>query len=144
MPAFQREQRKRPVLNGRPSNNFGPPIGIFYPAFDSFFATMKSSERLPVDPDKYSLVRTLFNVSADIYTDKKQRMESIREVLRGIIGRSFISESVPGVEADSVIVNPCGNCKAYSLVLEGKNEIGAGSADPCNQACLSYRKYWAS
>jgi hypothetical protein len=145
MPGFQHEQRARPVLNGRPSDNFGPPVGLFHPAFNCFSATMKSSERLPeaVAAHKYPLIRELFQAAASIYSEAKERMNRIRDILTTIIGRPFISTSASGVEADSVIFKPCGNCMAYSLVLEGKNEIGTGAADPYNQACLSYRKYWA-
>ncbi|TFK59592.1 hypothetical protein BDN72DRAFT_883895 [Pluteus cervinus] len=43
---FIDEQNKRPVLNGRPFNNFGPPIGLFHPVFNSFRAALTSQEPL--------------------------------------------------------------------------------------------------
>ena len=60
MPRFQNEQERRPVFNGRPLYNSGPPFGLFHPVFNSFNAAMRDPERSYVNATMYSLVKALF------------------------------------------------------------------------------------
>ncbi|KAG6914878.1 hypothetical protein DXG01_014771 [Tephrocybe rancida] len=144
MPAFKAEQEKRPVLNGRPLHNYGPPVGLFHPVFNSFQAAMTSSERFYADDaGTYSTIRALFRAFADIYTTKEQRTNAINEHLNSLLGTEFVVVDAPGVKSDGVIIHPCGPHYAYTVLREDKNEIGTGNSDPYNQASLAYRKYWA-
>jgi hypothetical protein len=142
MPAFQIEQNKRPVLNGRPSYNYGLPVGLFHPIFDSFQAARKEDLSY-ADAETYASVRELFKASADIYLTKDDRISAINKPLLKLLGRKFLNIFGPSVESDGVLYQHCGLSNAYLLIREVKNEIGSGLADPYNQASLSYRKYWA-
>ena len=142
MPAFLKEQQKRPVLNGRPFHNFGPPIGLFHPIFDSFQAA-KDDESILIDAETYSSVRKLFEASAHIYNNKDRRIDAIDKHLLMLLDASFVGVSASGVLSDGVIIHANGPYSAYLVLREVKNEIGTGSADPYSQGGLSYRKYWA-
>ncbi|KAG6848911.1 hypothetical protein H0H93_012907 [Arthromyces matolae] len=143
MPAFMTEQKKRPVLNGRPLRNHGPPVGLFHPVFNTFRAAM-ITEPFYSDSRTYLLVMELFNTFAEIYDTKSRRIEAIDQCLEELLGRSFITVESEGVKSDGVIQQPCGLSSAYVVIRQVKNEIGTESADPYNEACLFYRKYWTS
>ncbi|KAG6910125.1 hypothetical protein DXG01_012884 [Tephrocybe rancida] len=144
MPAFKAEQEKRPVLNGRPHHNYGPPVGLFHPVFNSFQAAMTSSEHFYADDaETYATLRSLFRAFADIYATKEQRTGAIEKHLSSPLGAQFVVVDAPGVKSDGVIIHPCGRYYAYTALREDKNEIGTGNSDPYNQASLAYRKYWA-
>jgi hypothetical protein len=143
MPTFLNEQQKKPVLNGRPAGNFGPPIGLFHPVFNSFQAAMRNSDRTHGDTETYQLVRELFRAAAGIYERKDERVKEIDEYLPRLLGTSFLPIRAFGVESDGVVFQAVGTCFAYLVIREVKNEMGTGSADPYNQACYAYRKFWA-
>ena len=143
MPAFlKKEQQNRPVLNGRPCHNFGPPIGLFHPIFDSFQAA-KDDESILIDAKTYASVRKLFEASAHIYNDKDKRIDSMDKHLLILLGTRFVGVPASGVLSDGVIIHSTGPYNACLVVREVKNEIGTGSADPYSQGSLSYRKCWA-
>ncbi|KAI0254034.1 hypothetical protein BJV78DRAFT_1188082 [Lactifluus subvellereus] len=118
IPAFQNEQEKRPVFNGRPLHNSGPPIGLFHPVFNSFHAAMRDPERPYADATTHlvPLLRSTFDIV-----------------------------EVQGVNSDGVILQSCGpySVNAYVAIRAIKNEIGTANTDPYNQASLAYRRYWA-
>ncbi|KAF8592735.1 hypothetical protein K439DRAFT_1656135 [Ramaria rubella] len=138
--AFQVEQNKHPVLNGRPSYNDGPLISLFHPVFNSFQATMIKED--PISTETYALVRSLFQASADLYEDKQARTNQITKHLAKLINSAFISAKQPDVLSDGVIMQSCGITYAYLGILEVKN--GTAHSDPSIQGCLAYRKYWVS
>ncbi|KAI5117971.1 hypothetical protein M0805_004905 [Coniferiporia weirii] len=142
MPAFMMEQKSRPVLNGRPCVNFGLPVGLFHPIFDSFQAAMKDDRTHP-DPETYTLVRELFKASAEIYETEDDRISEIDRHLTPLLGNIFMDVRTPDVKSDGVMVQPCGPSIAYLVIRQVKNEMGTGGADPYNEGSLSYRKYWA-
>ena len=81
MPAFSKEQQNRSILNGRPATNYGPPIGLFHPVFDSFSSTITSTEPLPdnaaTDTEGltiYMRVERFFSTCADIYKTEDSRL----------------------------------------------------------------------
>jgi hypothetical protein len=86
-------------------------------------------------------VRALFVAFADIYDTNGERIAAIKQHLVALLGRAFLKLDVPGVQSDGVIIKPCGLSTAYLVVLEVKNEIGEGMADPYNKGNLAYRKY---
>lgn len=143
MPALWDEQKKRPVLNGRPDNNFGPPIGLFHPVFNSFQAALKIPEPTYADAQTYNSVKELFCAVTAIYNNKADRIVAIDKHLSTLLGTHFIDVYSTGVLSDGVMVHSTGICTAYLVIREVKNEIGTTSADPYNQVGLAYRKYWA-
>ncbi|KAI0294704.1 hypothetical protein B0F90DRAFT_1820992 [Multifurca ochricompacta] len=140
MPFFIQEQKNRPLLNGRPINQFGPPIGLFHPVFNSFQAAMASKERVRVDRQAHSNLRKLLASCADLYTLELPRVKTINIYLNALLGASLTSVSVPHTStcADGVILQNSCNSYAYLVIEEVKNEIGTGNADPYTQASLSY------
>jgi hypothetical protein len=143
MPAFRGEQDKRPVLNGRPSHNHGPPVGLFHPVFNSFQAMWKSRTPPHADAKMYTAVKGLFKASADIYATEEKRARAIDRYLTDLIGLAFLTIEAPGVKSDGVVMQSCGISTAYLVIRDINNEIGMGNSDPYNQGSLAYRKYWA-
>jgi hypothetical protein len=136
------EQEKRPVLNGRPDYNSGPPVGLFHPVFNVFQAAMRKPFR--GDAKTYSSVKALSRAFAAMYNLEQDRISEIDIHLPLLLGTSFLTVEAPGVKGDGVMTTPCGPAIAYVAIREVKNEIGMGNADPYNQASLAYRKYWAA
>lgn len=122
MPAFLKEQQKRPVLNGRPCHNFGPPIGLFHPIFDSFQAA-KDDESIFIDAETYSSVRKLFEASAHIYDNKNKRIDAIDKHLLMLLDAYFIGVSASGVLSDGVIIHSRGPYTAYLVLREVKMKL---------------------
>lgn len=112
IPPFLGQQQQRPVLNGRPYNNSGPPIGFFQPVFK---APVRSSERLRGD------AKTYFSVS-------------LRPYLRPLIRDFFVVTS--SVTSDGVILDQWGDSNAYLAMRRITNEIGAAQSDSYNQGSL--------
>ncbi|KAI5122482.1 hypothetical protein M0805_001392 [Coniferiporia weirii] len=142
MPTFLKQQTRRPVLNGRPYNNYGLPVGLFHPVFDSFQAAMKEDVCYP-DAETYASVKELFVASADIYMTEDRRISAINRHLAPLLGSEFTNVRAPYVESDGVIVQRCNLFNAYLVIREVKNEIGMARSDPYNEGSLSYRRYWA-
>ncbi|KAI5121423.1 hypothetical protein M0805_006186 [Coniferiporia weirii] len=103
IPAFLKEQEKRPVLNGRPCNNYGPPIGLFHPIFDSFQAAMKVTQmpRLMCD-----------------------RISAIGKYLDTLLGDTFMTIEASGVKSDGVMT-----LSAAFLVVCPIENTGQGKSD---------------
>lgn len=151
---FSVEQGKRPILNGRPAYHCGPPVGLFHPVFDSFCSAIISTQPLlanaAMDMDMqdgltiYMRVVQFFSTCADIYKTEDDRLKAINNHLTKFLEAPFIVVQETGVKSSGVIVQPCLAYKAYPAILEIKNEIGTGNADPVNQGGLAYRKYWAA
>ena len=141
IPEFQTQQATRPVLNGRPARNFGPPIGLFHPVFNSFHAAMRSQS--PPDSSTYPSIRALFSAFAAIYDKVQDRIAAFSQHLHTLIGGTFLIVDAEGVKSDGIMSTPSCGSLAYPSLLEGKNEIGTGHSDPYNQGSLAYRKYWA-
>ncbi|KAF8592728.1 hypothetical protein K439DRAFT_1379042 [Ramaria rubella] len=138
--AFRVEQEKRPVLNGRPSKNFGPPIGLFHPVFDLFQANMTKED--PVALETYTSVKSLFQASAEMYSEEKYRTAEISKHLKNLVYGTIAPVIADKVVSDGVITAVYGVTHAYLGILEVKNEIGTAGSDPSIQGCLAYRKYW--
>ncbi|KIJ57044.1 hypothetical protein M422DRAFT_23158 [Sphaerobolus stellatus SS14] len=134
------EQQKRPVLNGRPHYNSGPPVGLFHPVFDEFLNMIKQGEEEPVSPGMYQTVKELFESFSAIYDSEASRSEAITPLLNKLIGDDMLDFGNGSVQCDGV---PCHTVTAYPLHWVIKNEAGGGDGDPCNQGALLYRQRWA-
>jgi hypothetical protein len=144
MPNFRVEQDKRPVLNGRPSRNFGLPIGLFHDIFNTFEAEWTNQSLPNAGEGLYTTVKHLFKASADIYENASDRLRAIDPHLVDLLGFSFTVAEAPGVKSDGVLERRCGTSTAYLVIREVKNEIGTAQSDPYHQGSLAYRKYWAA
>ena len=139
---FKSQQYKYPVLNGRPSTLYGPPIGLFHPVFDMMCSTIQNTDmRLP--PQQYEDTKEFLKVSSEIYGTGRSRLSEIKPALRRLLDGTFARVRSDDMESDGVIMHPSCGENAYIVILEAKNEIGAGGSDPYNQVSLAFRKYWA-
>jgi hypothetical protein len=91
----------------------------------------------------YSSVRALFEAFARIYDTEANRFAAIEDLLVTLLGRAFDDTGARGVRSNGVMAESCGPSKGYLIILEVKNEIGTGKADPYNQSSIAYRRYWA-
>lgn len=144
MPVFKEQQQKKPVLNGRPHQNFGLPVGLFHPVFNAFQATMQNPERFYPMTNVYSEIRALFTSFADIYDREENRTADIDKHLTNLLECRFVNTEAKGVKSDGVVSESCGPHIGYPAIREIKNEIGTAGADPYNQGSLAYRKYWVA
>lgn len=120
MPAFLKEQQIRPNFNGHLCHNFGPPIGLFYPIFDSF-QPAKDDEPILIDAETYVLIRNLFEA---IYNDKDKRIDAIDKDLSILLGTRFVGGSASsGVLSDGVIIPSTGPYNVYLAVHEVKMKL---------------------
>ncbi len=113
LPAYQEGQNKKPILNGRPQRNYGPPIGLFHPVFNDFHAAMTSSEPVYTDAEMCSSIKALFEAFADIYDTVAERTTAIDKHLKAILGTPFIVVKAKGVESDGAVVQNYGASVAY-------------------------------
>ncbi|KAG6884082.1 hypothetical protein C0992_007052 [Termitomyces sp. T32_za158] len=143
MPAFLGEQQKRPVLNGRSSDNNGLPIGLFHPVFNSFHSDIQSEERFRPDASVSSSIRELWKAFARIYHSEDDRIEAITPPLAKLLDDTFQVKDITDVRSSGIITDQCGFGTAYPVIAEVKNEMGTSLADPSHQAGYAYRKYWA-
>ncbi|KAG6892706.1 hypothetical protein C0992_012880, partial [Termitomyces sp. T32_za158] len=143
MPDFVGQQKKKPVLNGRPLHNFGLPIGLFHPVFNSLHSDIRSKESIYLDTEIYYSVSELWNAFARIYHSKYDRIKAISHPLAELLDDTFQVREICGTESSGIITDQCGLGTAYLVIKEVKNEIGTSLADPSHQAGYAYRKYWA-
>ncbi len=139
---FESQQYKYPVLNGRPSTLYGPPIGLFHPVFDMMRATIQNAN-MPLPPQQYEDTRELLSVSSEFYGTETSRLSRIKPTLHRLLKSMFVNVRSERMESDGVIQHPSCDGNAYVVILEAKNEIGEGGSDPYNQVSLAFRKYWA-
>ncbi|KAG6836950.1 hypothetical protein H0H93_000590, partial [Arthromyces matolae] len=140
IPAFAIEQEKRPVLNGRPYENYGLPVGLFHPVFNTFHAEMRT-EPYYCNRESSRLVMELFRAFASIYKTEDERIAAIDHCLAKLLGKGFQIIVAEGAKSDGAVPLACGKSYGYPLILEVTNEVGSARVDPSVQACLSYRKY---
>ena len=89
-------------------------------------------------------VERFFSTCADIYKTEDSRLKAVNDQLSELLGFRLVVVQEDGVKSDGLIIHPCGSSLAYLAILQLKNEIGTGNADPANQGSLAYRKYWAA
>jgi len=124
--------------------NHTEPIGLYHPVFNEFQHAMKNTEPFDADVATYDAISDIFGLFSQIYPEKKDRVKAINGHLGALLGRQFTVVEADGVKSDGVVDQPCGDSKAYLVIMEVKNEIGTDHSDPYNQGSLAYQKYWAS
>ncbi|KAF9433529.1 hypothetical protein BGZ76_009319 [Entomortierella beljakovae] len=140
---FSKQQEKNPILNGRPFAKTGPPIALFHTVFGEFLRDI-NDVNLPLTDYRIKLAEDFLWASADLYKDENARMTTIREILGKIVGD--IVDAVCGgsdSRSNGVLLTSVGDQRAYRMILEGKNEVGAGGCDPTVQLAQYYRTYWS-
>jgi hypothetical protein len=143
MPNLIDQQKKRPVLNGRPADLSGLPIQLYHPVFSAFDEFMQSSDVLP-DAADYATAHTLLVQSAALYPKEEMREEVLLPLLRQALHKPLQRiVNANGTKSDfSYTVNCEKHLDALAFLGEQKNEIGTGGCDPSVQAGFSYRQFW--
>ncbi|KZT02786.1 uncharacterized protein LAESUDRAFT_388704 [Laetiporus sulphureus 93-53] len=127
------------VLNGRPAQRVGPPIGLYHPVFDEFKEKLKGDGEISLDVRR--LVREFITASASVYQTKEDRMKGIQHTLGKLVGGPLEKVVGEGFASDRVLLAATNEWSAKILICEVKNEIGTGIVDPYTQACLAYQRY---
>src|SRR5882762_5942271 len=142
---FEKEQEKRPIMNGRPLEKHGLPVHLFHRAFSHFQHTLTDFS-LSLTTDDYRNAHEYISVSAALYASKQRWQEAIVAPLMRAICFDLVSfKSEGGAMPDgSIMMHTPGKILAPGGLFELKNEIGTGNADPAIQGPLSYRKVWVS
>ena len=133
------------MLDGCPGDYLGAPIGLFYDAFNQFQSGLKDAA--PVPEGFPLLVREYINISTAVYRNEKQRHDQLGPVLTDLLQVDLIVMEVPQVKSSSisrVVTSSSSDQHAFQLIVELRNEIGTGNADPFVQAGRAYQKYWSS
>ncbi|CAE7065581.1 unnamed protein product [Rhizoctonia solani] len=129
------------VLNGRPQEAVGLPIGLFHPVFDLFRERIDSPS---FSPTTYQLSNTLPLLTASQYiydqeTGPNGWIEGLQPLLSDLLDLAFQNSGTTGTRSDGIFQGRNG---AYHLIIEAKNEIGTGGSDPSVQGAIAYSNYW--
>jgi hypothetical protein len=138
------EQRDRPIANGRPNDEIGPPIYLYHPVFLEFHSKVQEmSVEIPAD---FQLkVYSFLTKASVIYPDERRRREAVDHLLAQILAFPIMAtQLLDGTSNNGCITIPTGFRNALLLLLETKNEVGTGGCDPSAQAAYSTRKFWVN
>ncbi|KAG1883545.1 uncharacterized protein F5891DRAFT_1203239, partial [Suillus fuscotomentosus] len=136
--AFSTKQDQQEYLCNRPRRAADPvPITLLEPIFAEFVDDCQKYEPTVHDND---FVLQLSEKMASFYPNELARMNTFRQVLRdyGIILNASMVGST-GCTTDRHILST--NGQFVLMIIEGKNEIGSGTAEPFMEAMLYYRKF---
>jgi len=128
----------RQFLCGRPREVADPvPVTLLQPIFAQFVDDCQNHQ--PTDDDNH-LVAELSHKMCSFYRSKLDRMHEFRQIFEnhGVLIHLGIVGS-PREMTDGHLL--FGNSPA--VILEGKNEIGEGSAEPFAEAMFHYRMFLA-
>ncbi|KIO17350.1 hypothetical protein M407DRAFT_85083 [Tulasnella calospora MUT 4182] len=127
---------------GRPFETTGPPISIYHTVFSEFKTHIEAPNAAP--PEDVVTAFHLIQAAAKVYPNENARLRSIRPFIEKLLkrlvprlpaGYSFDPDGVALYDAPVGLVP--------LLVMEAKNDIGAGGSDPDVQGAFSFRKMWA-
>jgi hypothetical protein len=131
--SFAATQEKEEYLCNRPRGAADSlPVTLLEPIFAEFVDDCQDYQ--PTDEDN-NFVRKLSEDMSSFYTEELVRMNAFRQLLRGY-GITLDSSAISST--DGHLLSPNGNF--VQVIVEGKNEIGSGGAEPFMQAMLYYRK----
>lgn len=136
---LMRIQSNEPMLLGRPEDQTGLPVFLYYDGFTRFRQDASNSD-LPITPEMEQMAYKFLISAVKIYKSEEDRFEE-RSLLELMLHHVFSAgpraqKAVP----DGLIRDVWGH---YLYILEAKNDIGDGASDPTVQSALSYRKMWS-
>ncbi|KAG1893517.1 uncharacterized protein F5891DRAFT_985860 [Suillus fuscotomentosus] len=136
--AFSTKQDQQEYLCNRPRRAADPvPITLLEPIFAEFVDDCQNHQPTVRDND---VVLQLSEKMASFYPNELARMNTFWQVLRdyGIILNASMVGST-GCTMDGHLLST--NGQFVLMIIEGKNEIGSGAAEPFMEAMLYYRKF---
>ncbi|KAG8685839.1 hypothetical protein FRC08_012883 [Ceratobasidium sp. 394] len=142
----QQHRPDAPIHNGRPRDKQGLPLGIYHSIFPKFTRNAKSSSV----PDSSDLdeMEELLIAAQNTYPVEADRISAIKDSLETLLDADIILEEIAKWRANGVIKTGRravpGLPRAYTVIIEVKNEIGTGDSDPSVQAAESYAHYWSN
>ncbi|CAB4373929.1 unnamed protein product [Rhizophagus irregularis] len=143
---FSVDQKKNPILNGRPLDLIGPPITLYHRAFSEFLENFEDVN-LEISPDIFNWITDFIFAAAEFYDTEDERLEKIRDILSKkwtIDLIEYQKKSGIGYSCDGVFMCKIKNkLTAYIAFIEGKNEVGLGGCDPSIQGAIYYRDHWS-
>ncbi|KAI9456037.1 hypothetical protein BJY52DRAFT_1384109 [Lactarius psammicola] len=138
---FLRLQERHPIWNGRPSTNRGIPIQLYHPSFAKFLRNIRE-DTIEVDL-KYSATHSLFYSSAMVYSNKAERVDSVKLFLEEAIGHEIFAQCVFDLRSNGACTVYCGGLRALAAETEFKNEIGTGGRDPSHHCATFFHSYYS-
>ncbi|KAG1767473.1 hypothetical protein EV702DRAFT_1146694 [Suillus placidus] len=136
--AFSIKQDEQEYLCNRPHTAADPvPVTLLEPIFAEFMDDCQNHQQTACDNE---FVRQLSENMSSFYSDELTRMSVFRQVLHdyGIIFDASIVNSTKCTTVGRLLST---NGKFMQVIVEGKNEIGSGDAEPFAEAMLYYRKF---
>ncbi|KAG8901516.1 hypothetical protein FRB99_005262 [Tulasnella sp. 403] len=131
--------KSQPIMCGRPNGNTGLPIEIYCPVFAQFQKDL--DDPAPLDPAYIEPTTKFMDISTTLFTTKSDRQQALWQVLPQLLQTQIVQEV--NTYADGVVIHDSPDwSRAFTLVLEIKNEIGEDGSDPFHQGSLSYRRTW--
>ncbi|KAF8749317.1 hypothetical protein RHS01_10150 [Rhizoctonia solani] len=133
------------ILNGRPVQRIGLPVGLYHPVFDKFVSSLSANISVPtgeIPQTFYDKMKELLGASQDMYEREIGRDGRDRKIclaLSGLIEHDMPSVDRSGTKPDGVVSGVDGE---ICMVIEVKNEIGVGGSDPTIQGAISYAQLW--
>ncbi|KAG1766754.1 hypothetical protein EV702DRAFT_789503 [Suillus placidus] len=136
--AFSRKQDEQEYLCNRPCTAADPvPVTLLEPIFAEFVDDCQNHQPTACDNE---FVRQLSENMSSFYSDELTRMSVFWQVLRDY-GITFNTSIVNSTKCTAVGRLLSTNGKFMQVIVEGKNEIGSGDAEPFAEAMLYYRKF---
>ncbi|KAG9120965.1 hypothetical protein FRC07_003280, partial [Ceratobasidium sp. 392] len=136
------------IMNGRPAERNGLPIGLYHPVFDKFLSRLETTDLSSIPSGTRTVfldnLKKLLNASPAIYSKEigpNGRDIAIRGHLSTLLGFAMDSVDLNGAKPDGVV---SGSNGAVYMMIEVKNEIGTGGSDPTIQGAISYVKHWGA
>ncbi|KIO31818.1 hypothetical protein M407DRAFT_58480, partial [Tulasnella calospora MUT 4182] len=126
---------------GRPFETTGPPISIYHTVFSEFKTLIEAPNAAP--PEDVVTAFHLIQAAAKVYPNETARLRSLRPLIEVLL-----KHQIPRLPAgylcapDGVALYDSPVGLVPLLVMEAKNEIGAGGSDPDIQGAFSFRKMW--
>jgi len=128
----------------RPVKRTGPPVAIFHPVLGSFIDHF-GNESLTISSSVADNALKVITAAQDIYQSEADRVKAMNEPFRDIFGPLDAIQNSGKSGVDTILTSEAIklNEKAALAILEYKNEIGTGSADPTVQGSFVYAQYWS-
>ncbi|KZV95145.1 hypothetical protein EXIGLDRAFT_834524 [Exidia glandulosa HHB12029] len=141
--------RPEAILNGRPHELTGPPIGVYHHIFPKF--QNGCTKAIPLQRAYVSLTFQFLLASRQYYPSETARQNALRSLLYDLLGSDvFIPSAIEGasgmrdsVHGLSAQVAPARH-SMYSLLGEIKNGFSTSGCDRLEQASHRYRKLCAA
>ncbi|EUC55541.1 kinase domain protein, putative [Rhizoctonia solani AG-3 Rhs1AP] len=139
--------KSRKVLNGRPQEAHGLPVGLFHPVFDSFQQRIDSDSFVPT-ARQLSNTLPLLAASQEMYDEDSEgdevagpdtRTEALKPLLQWLLGFHISNVSIRETKSDGVVQESNG---ATLMFMQVGNGIATSECDPSVQGAIAFANYW--